>query len=534
MPELLLQSALTTSRSQQLAAEAAEIRSSCRDRQGDHKSLVTCPQCYEAVLDAFRSRYLGSSPNSGAEGPGSGQKQQAARQEWFASRPAFVSALNLLVDSAKEYQISPREIDDRVREERARWYAERVRSLLLRLMVEDPSGRGAVFEKLEDLSSGDAVALAREVADILSKGPFAPEQGTAEGVAEKLLAASASDETADKAEVFREAFFTAEDGTVPEDHQKYLDLLLHQGLSMEQVVDRILEERQTATGAREQTEKLNQRLDELRRARAAHEAQKTRKAQRRESLAQQKVPDELYELPACAVCGGETSTEEYFTCSICTILAGAGVQDKTTVFCSEKCEQQSHPSHAATHTCSSGLSCIQLREPHRQTPKETNTSSNGQNQDQQQDMPMTDAPPLANTGDNGGDDDGNNNNNHNHNDDNDNSSSSSSSSSSDANELHFCTECLTCLKQPTTWCSLACADASFPSHREEVHLPLRKKLGLGETADEAQLESIEPGAAEDDGRGRYRVKDIRAVTTSLGDAVKEWEGRNKVRLQGLV
>ncbi|KAL2161203.1 hypothetical protein VTH06DRAFT_8423 [Thermothelomyces fergusii] len=305
MPELLLQSALTTSRSQQLAAEAAEIRSACRARHGRHESLVTCPPCYEAVLDAFRARYLGPAPRQAGAGAVTGPRQQAARREWFASRPAFVSALGLLVDAAREYRISPGEIDDRVREERARWYAERVRSLLLRLMVEDPAGRGAVFEKLEDLSSGDAVALAREVADLLGRGPFAPERGGPgpEGIAEKLSAA-------DEAEVLREAFFTAEDGTVPEDHQKYLDLLLRRGLSMEQVVDRILEERQTATGARDQTDKLTQRLDELRRARAAHEAQKTRKAQRRESLARQKVPDELYELPPCAVCGGETSTDE--------------------------------------------------------------------------------------------------------------------------------------------------------------------------------------------------------------------------------
>ncbi|KAL2198743.1 hypothetical protein P885DRAFT_32196 [Corynascus similis CBS 632.67] len=509
MPEILLQSALAASKSQQLAAEVAEIKSTCHDQHGDHKSLVTCPQCYEAVLNTFRRRYFDHYTDSGTEGAAPGQKQQVTQQEWFTSRPAFLSALGLLLESAKEYQISPQEIDDRVREERAKWYAERVRSLLLRLMVEDSSGRGAVFEKLEDLSSGDAVALASEVAEMLSKGPFPPEGEAARGLPEKLLAVSANSET-DKAEAFREAFFRAEDGTVPEDHQKYLEMLLQQGLSMEQVVDRILEERQTATGAREQTDELNQRLDYLRRGRTAHEQQKTKKAQRRESLAQQKVPEKLYELPSCAVCGDSASTAEYFTCGICTILAEAGAQDRTTVFCSEKCEQQGHHSHAETHICSAGLTCIQLREMHQQSTKETEIPSNNQNQDEQHDTPMTDAPPLSSTTDN-----------------------DKTNTNTDTDELHFCTECLATLKQPTTWCTLACADANFQSHREEAHLPLRKKLGLAEADDEAQLEYLKP-SGDDDTKRQYRAKNIGAVTTSLREAVREWEGRNKVRLEGLI
>jgi hypothetical protein len=350
MPELLLQSAVAADRSKDFTFRAAQIKANCRNQHGDHESLVSCPQCYELLLDALRARYF--SPSSNTNDTGAPADQQ---QEWFTSRTAFLSALNLLIDSAKEYRISPKAIDDHVQEERSRWYAERVRSSLLRLMVENPAGRGAVFEKLEDLSTttagGDPVALAREVAEILSKGPLAPEQGIDRHLPSKV--AAASDVTA-KAEVWRDAFFKTEDGTVPADHQKYVDMLLYHRLSMEQVVDRILDERQTAMGAREQTDKLNQRLDELRRARAAHEAQKTRKAQRRESLAQQKVPDELYDLPSCAVCGQEPRTEDYFACSICTILAGAGAISKQTIFCSERCEQQGHvsqpphPSHMPT------------------------------------------------------------------------------------------------------------------------------------------------------------------------------------------
>ncbi|KAK3311411.1 uncharacterized protein B0T15DRAFT_74510 [Chaetomium strumarium] len=472
MPELLLQSALSAFKSRQLAAEAAQIKANCRAQHGDTDSLVSCPQCYETLLEALRLRYLSaSSASAGAMNFSKDQQQrwQQAR-EWFTSRRAFLSALDLLVDSAKQYEISPQTIDDRVHEERSRWYADRVRNSLLRLMVEDPARCGAVFEKLEDLSMPTTagrgvgpVGLARDVAEILSSGPLADEQ-IADDLPEKLAAAT---DRAESVEVLREAFFTAEDGTVPEDHRKYLDMLTQQDMTMEQVVDRILEERQAAAGARGQTEQLSQRLDELRRARAAHEAQKSRRAQRRESLAQMKVPDELYELPRCAVCGDVPSTSDYFCCSICTILVAAGVQEEQTVFCSSTCEAKGHASHTEKHICASFLKCIQI-----QQSAQSNIAGDG-------DMHMEEAPPAS-------------------------------------SDLRFCKECLASLKKSAMWCNLACAEANFKAHSEEVHIPERNNLATGVN-----------GKNDDTG-------DIRFLTTSLAEAIREWEGRNRVRLQGSV
>jgi hypothetical protein len=312
--------------------------------------VVSCPQCYEALLEALRLRYLTASSvivgSTNTARDRQQRRQQQQEREWFTSRRTFLSVLGYLVDSAKQYGMSPQAIDDRVLEERSRWYCDRVRNSLLRLMVEDPARCGAVFEKLEDLSmpptmifGPDPVALAREVAEIISSGPLADEQ-IADDLPERLAAVVA--DRAGTVELLREAFFTVDDGTVPEDHRKYLNMLTQQDMSMEQVVDRILEERQAAAGARGQTDNLSQRLDELRRARAAHEAQKSRRAQRRESLAQTKVPDELYELPRCGVCGDAPSTSDYFCCSICAILVGAGVQQEQTVFCSPTCEKKGH------------------------------------------------------------------------------------------------------------------------------------------------------------------------------------------------
>jgi hypothetical protein len=58
--------------------------------------------------------------------------------------------------------------------------------------------------------------------------------------------------------------------------------------------------------------------------------------------------------------------------------------------------------------------------------------------------------------------------------------------------------------------------------------------------DEAQLEYYPPSSPSassfkggEEGEKRYRARDIAALTTGLGEAAREWEGRNRVRLEGL-
>ncbi|KAK0628173.1 hypothetical protein B0T17DRAFT_522011 [Bombardia bombarda] len=464
MTEILLQSSLAVRKDKQLADEVARIVQKCAVDHGE-KRVIECPECFEKLLEAARSRYLNSED-----------------QEWFSSRRAFLQELDTMFADAKEYQLDPRTIDHRIQEERSRWYAENVRGSLLRLMVEDPIGREAVFEKLEE-PPAELASLARDIANILSKG-LSPE-ADAVGLPDRL--ATAKDPAAQLV-VLREGFFSrggagSGDQAVPADHQKYLDMLSHR-LSMEQVVDRILEERQTAIGAREQTERLKRRLDELKRARAAHELQKTRKARNRASFAEQRVPDELYRLPPCTVCGDMPSTGDFFCCPICAILVAHEVQQKPTVYCSPECEEKGHPSHAEVHTCASGDECIQQQ----------------QEQHPEEDIDMQD-------------DDGN-------------------SGSSSSSKLCFCTECVSSAKIPTMWCSPKCAHENFQWHREEVHIPTRQRLSLVVTDRDRLTYSEENGGGggADMGR-RYYAKDIRSHITMYDAAVRTWEEQNLVRLQ---
>jgi hypothetical protein len=67
------------------------------------------------------------------------------------------------------------------------------------------------------------------------------------------------------------------------------------------------------------------------------------------------------------------------------------------------------------------------------------------------------------------------------------------------------------------WCSLACAEANFHAHSEDVHIPERNNLV-----------HVGVNGKKDD------PDDIRFLTTPLAEAIMEWEGRNRVRLQGSV
>ncbi|KAK3695435.1 hypothetical protein B0T22DRAFT_478098 [Podospora appendiculata] len=461
MTEILVQSSLAVSRSKQLASEAAQIVQRCA---ADHKTkrVIECAGCYAKVVDVVRARYLKPAPGDS--------------RDWFTSRRGFLQELDAMLADTKQYQVDPHDIDRRIQDERSRWYAENVRYSLLRLMVDDPSGREAVFEKLEDPPS-DAASLAKEIAEILSKS--LPPQPDMADVPDRLAAAKTP---AARLEVLKDAFFTL-DNVVPADHQKYLDMLGRDQLTLEQVVDRVLEEKQAAAGAREQTERLKRRLDELRRARAAHELQKTRKAKSRASFAEeQSVPDELYKLPPCAVCSDEPSPKNFLCCPICAILTRRDIRaQQPSVYCSPECEEKGHTSHAKAHTCASGSDCIQQLHP------------------QDADVEMQ------------GTDDG------------------TTSSKPPAPKICFCTECLTSLKLPTTWCSLACADKNFQRHREDVHIPARKRLGITVTdRDRLSYDAVDTSLQAET---KYHAIDIGAHITTYEAAVRAWEGQNAVKLQ---
>lgn len=94
----------------------------------------------------------------------------------------------------------------------------------------------------------------------------------------------------------------------------------------------------------------------------------------------------------------------------------------------------------------------------------------------------------------------------------------------------FCRECLESLKIPTMWCSPACADENFQRHREEVHMPARKRLNFIVT-DRDRLEYFPPADGNPDEKTRYRPKDISEHIIPFGEATKRWEAETHIKMQ---
>lgn len=300
--------------------DAQQIRLSCSQDHGK-ETLVECEECYGRLIGGLRDRYMDSSGN-----------------EWFTGRGEFLQELEALFSAAEKYEIDPRDIETRTQEEKRKWYRENVGNTANRLIVDDTTSRDDILDKLHEQNLA-LEGLVSEVGNVM--GRVASPPSDVGNLLQRMIAAK---EPEDRLEVYKEAFFLDGEGqTVQEGAQTYLDMLKN-GTSMEQVVLRILEDRQASTGARLQKEKHVRRLDELRRGRTAHELQKTKKTKNRERFVESRVAKELYDLPPCAVCSTTPDTGDFLSCCLCQVLTGLGVQDKPTVYCSNVCHAKGHVS----------------------------------------------------------------------------------------------------------------------------------------------------------------------------------------------
>ena len=302
--------------------DAQQIRLSCTQDHGK-ETLVECDECYGKLVEGLRSRYIDSSD-----------------AEWFAGRRAFLQELEALFSAAKRYEVDPRDIEARIQAEKRKWYQESVGTTANRLIVDDITSRDDILDRLyeQHLILED---LVKEVREAMSR--VAPPPSDVEDLLQRIISAK---DPLDRLEVYKEAFFLEgkEGQSMQEGGEPYLDLLKN-GMSMEQVAGRILEARQASAGARVQKEKHIRRLDELRRGRTAHELQKTKKkTKNRETFPETQVPEEMYDLPPCAVCSATVDTDDFLTCCLCQVLVDLGVQAKPTVYCSGGCHAQGYVS----------------------------------------------------------------------------------------------------------------------------------------------------------------------------------------------
>ncbi|KAJ0123476.1 hypothetical protein J7T55_011941 [Diaporthe amygdali] len=423
------------------AEEVARIKAKCAQDHPQHKHVLECRECYPKVIDRMRSWYL-----------------DTKNQEWFSGREVFLAELRALFAAALDHAVGLEEIDARIDAERRKWYQEQIKaSPSIRKSLEELTDHREVLAKV---GSGAPFEDLMEAMQAALDGSSSRED--AKKSLDRLMVAKSPEE---RYQLYKETFFQgSSDEHVSEKTQLYADRL-QTGATMDEIVNKISLDRRSSIGASDQKERNRKRIDELRRARAAHELQKSKKASgRKDSSQKPQPPSEMYDQPPCSVCRRDVDTRSFIPCNACVVMVDAGIRSRTTVYCSPACRDSDRGEELhleESHACASGNYCTQIT-------------------DEDIDMDM------------------------------------------DSKWLLLCRECTHLHKVESIFCSMRCADVNFRRHREEVHIPGRMRRSIQVNRD------IDDIVFDGEDRSRYHARDIKSHVVPLDDMLEDFAQRNGV------
>ncbi|KAI1823745.1 hypothetical protein F4861DRAFT_307181 [Xylaria intraflava] len=382
------------------AGDLETIKDSCIREHG--KGHVTeCSECWTHLINRLRDRYLNS-----------------AIKEWFSGRRAFLQELDDLFGKARQHEIEINVIEQRIADEKKEWFRDKVRHMGLQSAARSPVEARALQQKLNDreIHADQLVSELRECLRV--------EGGISEVFDTFSMQVKGAQAPTARAQAYIDALFQPQhDNASASRSQKYINMIKG-GKPAAEVINTMIRERQSTKGELDQKQKLQKKLEELQRAKAAEEARRTKKDQEKAQAATRSPP---YVPPPCSVCKTAVNAQDFFTCPLCQVLAEYFIVDEPTLFCSKSHHKDSYESHmSASHECASGANCRTLHD---------------SDSEMDIDQPM---------------------------------------------EV-FCRECIEDLGQESIFCSLRCFDSNFQLHRDDVHIPERAKRER-QVDDEGQLE----------------------------------------------
>ncbi|KAH8907404.1 hypothetical protein BR93DRAFT_958076 [Coniochaeta sp. PMI_546] len=382
-------------RKQRCLDDVLKIQDACPKDPGHAKTPVAdCKTCHRKIIDRISHRYL-DSPET----------------EWYADRRTFLQHLAELFPAVRRGEVDASGIEDRVMDEKRKWHRENVRRIALAMAgFGMPERKEELLRLVDDrkMKFSDFCARVREV---IARGmtDHSPE------AMERLI--STRNDPKARVEAYKEIFFFphGERDEVVESTRKYLEMI-EQGLSMNKVAGRMVEDRRQGIADRAELEKLQNRIEYLKKAKATWLVQRKR-GQRDE----EKKP----KVPPCFRCGLPQEVADPPSCSICQVAVAHGIMEEAVVYCSEECQRLAHGQHVAkAHKCAAGEHCITLYQPEEDGEGFTD-QTNGQG------------------------------------------------------DAYLCEECLEQRKTVAVFCTLACAESNFNHHREDGHPPTPRSRSVG-------------------------------------------------------
>ncbi|KAK8073859.1 hypothetical protein PG994_004758 [Apiospora phragmitis] len=376
----------------------------------------------------------------------------SATKEWFSGRRLFLQDLDTLFTQAHEYKTDLKTIEQRISDEKREWFRDKAKNLSFQSAVKSPAEAKALQQKLNDRSI-PVEELVPEFRNALGED-VSGNQKSLDDLLERL---KTSKSPQSRAEAYVDIFFQPgndTEGTAKS--QKYIEMVRN-STPIADVIREMLRDRQASKGNQEQKQALQKKLEELRRAKAAHEVDKAKKAKlKQEALSAAAVEDVSEVCQACS----QTIPGDYTSCPLCDVLAeNYSIRKEATFFCpAEECSVKGEETHwNEAHECASGEHCTDL---------------------QKEDVDMD--------GDN--------------------------------RITVLCRECVEAFKVESVFCSPQCYNDNFQRHREGVHLSEWAKIG--EIADDDDDLEYLPGD-ESKYRAKKIEKHYIVFEDVLADLVKK-------------
>ncbi len=299
---------------------------------GGAKTGALCRTCFNGLLAAVYAAYT-----------------TPAQPQWYASRQAaFLGELDRLLDDVRVLRAPLALVDEWVAAQKRAWLqGQLVEAAALQRLVGSAAtattGRTGLATKLVDPDTDVAEVLRAVVAaEAVARTPNGTDdRDTGRLIEDAQTAARALQQTTSRSEqgtIFRDSLFP---GGVPElaatrtVAQRLLDgtVGLDEGL---RAVEQALGGGENAAGRAGKMEKHRKRLAELRRAKAAHEAQKLKR------MKPVDVPYFLQDEAPCATCGRSADPQRSPFCLVCFLEVDYCLRENQTVWCTVACMKESY------------------------------------------------------------------------------------------------------------------------------------------------------------------------------------------------
>ncbi|KAF9780352.1 hypothetical protein IL306_000610 [Fusarium sp. DS 682] len=303
---------------QQCADDVDAIKKTCLSECGK-ENVVDCEKCFPKVLDRMRARYCD------AEG-----------REWFSQRRAFLNELDVMFADVKDHKkIDLKSIEDSIASEKEAWYRWVLRMHPQFLAIGDS---GADQDELRAMLD-DPVRRWEELIERIWEGVGKPANWEADVDSLTEQITLAKNDAASLKQIYINFFFKdSQTGEVVEDAQQYLEAYAASDtMSIEQVIDRLVQDHKASLTTEPQRDSHRSRLDELRRAKMAFEQNRLQNKSQAQANQTPAISEVLYNLPPCAVCTNEIDPNDVLSCSVCQALTHMGGGRGLTVWCSDDC-----------------------------------------------------------------------------------------------------------------------------------------------------------------------------------------------------